>query len=140
MSTRMSAFFDAWDNLEAAHPFGVMYFRDLFTEFGVPETLAGDVDEFLFLDLMSRRMASIRRIKIQARLTDEVFWAYLDLRTSTLSFQSHPAAPFTYSTTIALEPVCLVGALLAYHHHSHRTAPPIPLRHRQFDAYRRRAQ
>ena len=140
MSTRMSAFFDAWDDLEAAHPFGVMYFRDLFTEFGVPETLAGDVDEFLFLDLMSRRMASIRRIKIQARLTDEVFWVYLDLRTSVLSFQSHPAAPFTYTTIIALEPLCLVRVLLSYHLHHHRTAPPIPQRHRQFDVYRRRAQ
>ena len=41
----MHSFFDAWDRLEAAHPFGVMYFRQLFTEFGISEGLAGHVDE-----------------------------------------------------------------------------------------------
>ena len=134
------AFFDAWDDLEAEHPFGVMYFRELFTRFGVSETMAGDVDEFLFLDLMSRRMVSIRRIKVQARITNEVFWVYLDLRASTLSIQSTPAAPFTYSTTSVHEPDWLVRLILTYYRQHHRKAPPVPQRHRNFDAYLRRVQ
>jgi hypothetical protein len=136
----MRAFFDAWDDLEAANPFGVMYFRPLLLQHGVSEAMAGDVDEFLYMDLMTRRMVHIRRIKVQARITEELFWVYLDLRTSTLSFQSMPSAPFTYSTTIVPEPAWLMRLIMAYYRQNRRKALPIMQRHRNFDAYVRRAQ
>jgi hypothetical protein len=136
----LRVFFNAWDDLESAHPFGVMYYRQLFMHFGVPEAMAEDVDEFLFLDLMSHRNVFIRRIKVQARITGEIFWVYLDLRSSTMSFQSTPAAPFAYSTTIIPEPVWLVRTISTYYGQHHRKAPPMPQRHRKVDAYLRRAQ
>ena len=137
----MHSFFDAWDRLEAAHPFGVMYFRQLFTAFGVTEGLAGHVDEYLFLDLMSRRQAHIRRIKVQARITGETFWVYVDLNAETLSFQSTPASPFTYSVAILPEPVWLVRWILLYYCQQHRfKAPSTRQRHRNFGAYIPRVQ
>ena len=136
----MQTFFDAWDDLENANPFGVMYFRPLLVQHGVSEAMAGDVDEFLFMDLMTRRLNHIRRIKVQALITEEIFWVYLDLRSSTLSFQSMPSAPFTYSTTIILEPIWLVHFIMAYYRGHHYKGPRIPLRHRNFNAPLRRAQ
>ena len=99
-----------------------------------------DVDEFLFLDLMARRMNHIRRIKVQARITDEIFWIYLDLRASTLSVQATPSAPFTYSTTIIMEPVWLIRFIMAYYGQYHRKGLPIPQRHRNFNTRLPRAQ
>jgi hypothetical protein len=136
----MWSFFHEWDSLEAQHPFGVMYFRPLFSRFGISETLAGDVDEFLFLDLMPPRIAHVRRIKVQTRITSEVFWVYLDLRTAIISFQSTPAAPFTFSVTITLEPICVVGTILAYFRRLENMKPPTIQRHRNFNAYLKRTQ
>jgi len=134
----LRAFFDEWDDLESANPFGVMRFQPLFVRYGVSEVMAADVDEFLFLDLMSRRHINIRRIKVQARLTDEIFWVYLDLRTSVLSFQATPMAPMTYSVTIDADPVWLVRFIMAYYCHFHRKVPPVLFCHRELNACRRR--
>jgi hypothetical protein len=112
--TTLRSFFDAWQRLEATHPFGVVYFYSMFTEHGVPAAMAGDVDEYLFLDLVNTGV-DVRRFKVAARITGESFWVYLDLRTCVLSFQATPATPFTYTVPIAPSPTSLIGFVLAYY-------------------------
>ena len=120
-SLPIQRFFDAWDDLEAAHPFGVMAFAPLFMEFGVTQALAFDVDECLFLDLMSPRLHAVRRIKVEARVSQAVFWVYVDMDAQLVSFQSSPLAPFAWSTPIDPSlPAELVRIIFHYHRSSER--------------------
>jgi hypothetical protein len=97
---RLTRFFAEWDDLEAAHPFGVVRFAPLFMEHGVPQALALDVDECLFLDLMTPRHMEIRRIKVEERVSQRVFWVYVDLGARAISFQENPMAPLRWSVVL----------------------------------------
>jgi hypothetical protein len=110
----MRSFFQKWDMLEAMNPFGVAYFAGFFMEHGVPRTLAFDIDQFLFLDLLNFRQEAIRRIKAEARVSREVFWVHVDLDASLVSFQISPSAPFVCSIMIDMDPVSLVRLIYQY--------------------------
>ena len=96
----------------------------MFVEFGVHEAIAGDVDEFLFLDLMNTGV-DIRRIKVEARISRRIFWVYLDVQTCVLSFQATPVAPFTHTTAIMPHPDSLIRSILA---HYNIQLPPVSRR------------
>ena len=110
----MLSFFQKWDQLEAMHPFGVAYFAGLFMEHGVPHRLAFDIDQFLFLDLLNFRHETIRRIKVEARISREVFWVHVDLDSGLVSFQADPSAPFVCSIMIDMEPIQLMRLVFQY--------------------------
>ena len=116
----LSSFFTAWDNLEAVWPFGVVQFAPLFIDYGIPSALAGDVDEFLFLDLMAPRFPGIRRMKVEARISREIFWVYVDMNTMLVSFQSSPLAPLVCSMSISSEPCEFVRLIFQYHLYQER--------------------
>ncbi len=107
-------FFDDWDHLEACHPFGVMYLAPTLVQHGVVAVCAHDVDEHLFLDLMVPRNPAIRRIKVEGRVRREVFWVYVDLDSSVVSFQASPSAPFVFSLPIPPTPDDFVRMVLGY--------------------------
>jgi hypothetical protein len=113
---RLTRFFAAWDALEAMHPFGVASFARMFIGHGVPSILAFDVDEYLFLDLMTPRQMAIRRIKVEARISQCVFWVYVDLNTRVVSFQSNPQAPLTWSVSIDGDEPSELVRLIIWHH------------------------
>ena len=117
---QLSVFFMAWDRLEAMWPFGVVRYAPLFIEYGVPSALAGDVDQFLFLDLMRPRFPGIRRVKVEARISRQVFWVYIDLNTMLVSFQRSPLAPLVCSVPISSEPYEFVRLIFRYHLHQER--------------------
>ena len=108
-------FFTAWDNLESMHPFGVVNFAPLFMEYGVAQALALDVDEYLFLDLITPRLRGVRRIKVEARISQRVFWVYVDLDARVVSFQVDPMAPLTWSNSVDEKPCSLVSLIFHYH-------------------------
>ena len=111
----MAQFFRDWDSLEAMHPFGVMNVATLFMQYGIPDAMAFDIDEFLFFDLMWSRISNIRRIKVEARVSRDIFWVYVDLDSNIVSFQTSPVAPLTWSVTIRDGPNQLVRIIVHYH-------------------------
>lgn len=120
MTEAIVNFFSAWDHLEASYPFGVMYFASIFMEHGVSAARCGDVDEFIFMDLMIPRNPMIRRIKVEGRVDREVFWVYVDMNSSLVSFQSHPSAPLVCSMPMEELPDDLIRMILSYFRHLHQ--------------------
>lgn len=116
-------FFDDWDHLEATHPFGVMYCAPMFVRHGVDAVLSRDVDQHLFLDLMVPRHPSIRRLKVEGRVQREVFWVYVDLDASLVSFQESPLAPFVSSVALPEGPDDFVRAVMAYFRQARKRGP-----------------
>ena len=116
MASRLGRFFAEWDALEAAHPFGVTSFAPLFMRHGVPQALAFDMDECLFMDLMTPRRLEVRRIKVEDRVSQRVFWAYVDLGARCVSFQENPMAPLRWSSSLDGDHPCEVVRLVFQHH------------------------
>jgi hypothetical protein len=112
---RALEFFHAWDRLEAQHPFGVTHFATLFSECGVGAADCIKVDRFLLLDLMTARRTWIRRIKVECRRTERVFWAYVDLAACTVGFQNGPMHPFVLTVLVPPTPAAIVAAMVAYY-------------------------
>ncbi len=114
----LDQFFSEWDAVESMHPWGVQFFTPLFRVFNVPPGLCEEVDDRLFLDLMIQVHPNIRRIKVEGRHSQALFWVHVELRCpfAVVSFQRLPNTPMERSLVVAATPGLLVACILAFHH------------------------
>jgi hypothetical protein len=119
MAHSLHYFFSVWDCVEQTHPWGVECLQPFMSGFDIPEAMCEEIDSRLFFDLMiSLRPETQQRLKIEGRHTGVVYWAKIDYGVgaqAVVSFQTSPAAPFHFSTSVDASPRAVVGVLVGYH-------------------------
>ena len=113
----MDVFFNEWDRLERSYPWGVQYLSPFFSGYGIPMHMCEEVDNRLYIDLMLTRIQDSRRIKVEGRHSDCMFWVHIVLYQSiaTIGFQRNPSTPYLRIVTLVATPTSIVASILAFH-------------------------
>ena len=114
----MSSFFAEWDLFEAMQPWGVNALSPFLNEFGVVSAIGREIDDTLFIDLVSQVHPNIRRIRVERRhATASHFWVHVVLCPpfAIVSFQRSPNARMERSVAVAATPGSLMACVLAFH-------------------------
>ena len=113
----MDVFFNEWDRLERSYPWGVQYLSPFFSGYGIPMHMCEEVDNRLYIDLMLTRIQDSRRIMVEGRHSDCMFWVHIVLYQSiaTIGFQRNPSTPYLRIVTLVATPTSIVASILAFH-------------------------
>jgi hypothetical protein len=113
----LNAFFSEWDAVEGMFPWGVEVLSPFLSGFGVAPSLCEEVDTRLLLDLMTQIRPNIRRIKVEGRHSQTLFWVHVVLRCPfvVVSYQRHPNAPIERSMSVLGTPNLIIACILALH-------------------------
>jgi hypothetical protein len=114
----MESFFIEWHWLERLHPLGVNILAPFLSVHGVPLRLCDEIDSLLYIDLMSPVFSDVRRIKVEGKYSEEIFWVsvVLHLPFVEISLQRLPSSPFIRSVFVLATPSLVVASILAFHH------------------------
>jgi hypothetical protein len=113
----MESFFNEWDQLERMHPWGVNFLGPFLSGFGVPRALCNEVDDRLFIDLVTQVHPNVYRIKVEGVFSSAFFWLHIEIHLpfAVISFQRLPNMPFERSVCVQAVPGAVIACVLAFH-------------------------
>jgi hypothetical protein len=113
----MDLFFIQWDLLENLHPWGINYLAPFLLVHDVPFDVCEEVDSLLYMDLMTPVYSNVRRIKVEGKCSEKIFWVYIVLNPpfAEISLQQLPSSPFLRSVRVLASPSSIIASILAFH-------------------------
>lgn len=113
----MDTFFIEWHWLERLNPWGVNTLTPFLSVHGVPLRLCNEIDSLLYVDLVTPVYSDVRRIKVEGKCNEEIFWVHVVLRMpfAVISLQRLPSSPFIRSVLVLATPSLVIASILAFH-------------------------
>lgn len=113
----LDVFFYEWDAVEAMFPWGVEVLSPLLRSFGVAPSLCEEVDGRLLIDLVKQVHPNIRRLKVEGRHSQALFWVSVVFVSPfvVVYFQRLPNAPIERSLCVLGTPNLIIACILELH-------------------------